>query len=98
MEIDFNKIQDRLCNHTEILVLSKMEELLQTSEFKGICTCEQCLLDMASYALNRLPAKYFSCREGELQTRITEFENQIQVDVISIITKAIKAVAKDPRH
>lgn len=98
MEINVNKVQHRLCNHTEILILNKMEELLQNPEFKDICTCEQCLLDMASYALNRLPAKYFSCREGEIQTRITEFENQIQIDVISIITKAIRAVAKDPRH
>lgn len=99
-EIKINKanLQKKLNNYTERVVLETIEDLLKRPEFKDICTCEQCLLDIASYALNRLPAKYIASSQGELRTRVTEFENQVQVDVVSTVTRAIEIVSRDPRH
>ncbi|MFW6035777.1 MAG: late competence development ComFB family protein [Halothermotrichaceae bacterium] len=85
-------------NYTEKIVLETMEDLLNKPEFKDICTCEKCLLDIATFVLNRLPAKYFASRQGELQSKIEEFESQLQVDTISTVTKAIKKVSAKPRH
>ncbi len=75
-----------------------MEDLLEKPEFKNICKCKQCLIDIATYVLNRLPAKYFSSYQGEIQTKISEFESQLQVDVITTVTKAIKKISSEPRH
>ena len=95
---DFFEIQDKLRNHTEDIVLETMKTLLTKNKFKNICTCEQCLLDIASYALNRLPTKYIASPEGDLHTKIAEFENQVDVDAIATVTKAIKIINEKPRH
>ncbi|MFW5686931.1 MAG: late competence development ComFB family protein, partial [Halanaerobium sp.] len=52
------KLKSRLNNLTEEVVLETLEDLLAREEFEDICKDEDCLLDMATYALNRLPAKY----------------------------------------
>ena len=92
------KISESLTNHTEEIVLETLKELINNDEFDDICKCKYCKIDIASYALNRLPARYISSPKGELQTKINEFENQIKVDTISAITKAIKTVSENPRH
>ena len=92
------QIQKHLINHTERVVLETIEDLIKQEEFKGICTCEQCLLDIATYSLNRLPAKYISSHQGELRSKINAFENQVRVDIVTTVTKAIKTVSRTPRH
>ena len=78
--------------------METMEDLLKSKEFNDICTCKLCLIDIATYALNRLTARYVASHQGEVQTKITEFESQLKVDTISTVTKAIKTVSKRPRH
>ncbi|MEJ6951212.1 late competence development ComFB family protein [Natronospora cellulosivora (SeqCode)] len=91
-------MSENLRNRTEEIVLETIEELLLKDEFNDFCTCQLCLVDIATYALNRLPARYTASREGEVQTKIKEFESQLKVDTISIVTKAIKTVSVKPRH
>ena len=92
------ELKSELDNQAEDLVLETMEELLDKEEYEDICKCKSCLLDIASYALNRLPAKYVAHPKEDLQTKITEFENQVSLDVVSSVENAIKVVAKNPRH
>jgi len=75
-----------------------MDDVLKKPEFDDICKCKQCLIDIATYTLNRLPARYFSSHQGEIQAKIEEFENQLQVDAISTVIKAIEKVSANPRH
>lgn len=95
---DYNRLQENLHNHTEDLVLEQMENMLNSDKFSDICQCEQCLLDMASYTLNHIPAKYISSHTGSIHAKLSEFEQQYMVDITSTITKAIKLVSKNPRH
>ncbi|GAB6100627.1 late competence development ComFB family protein [Halanaerocella petrolearia] len=90
--------EERLHNHTEDVVLEKITELLTEDDFGQVCTCEQCLLDIASHALNQLPAKYTTSSRGEVMTRLDEFEDQPQVDFELKVIQAIKVVAKNPNH
>ncbi|MCK8817225.1 late competence development ComFB family protein [Natroniella sulfidigena] len=95
----FNKIQqEKLHNHTEDVVLDKLEKLLTEKEFENICTCEQCLFDMASYALNTLPAKYITTAKGDVMTRLDEFEEQSQIDFDLKVIQAIQTISKNPSH
>jgi len=98
MKIDSNIIENELTNYTERIVIEAINEILSQDKFNNTCTCKRCLIDIATYSLNRLPAKYISSHEGEVLTKILEFENQLQVDIISTVTKAIETVSKHPRH
>lgn len=95
---DFIKLHENLHNHTEDLVLEELENILSKDKFSHVCQCEQCLLDMASYTLNRIPAKYIASHTGSIHAKLNEFEQQYMVDITSTITKAIQIVAKNPRH
>ncbi len=96
---DRERLQSDLHNYTEDFVLDKMEELIiESDEFEDICTCQNCLLDIASYTLNRIPAKYIASPRGSLHAKLIEFEHQVNVDIVSVLTKAIRIVSKNPRH
>jgi len=62
------------------------------------CTCEKCLLDIMAIALNELPPKYVVTRKGEMYTKLWVLRQQLDVDIISALTKAAAAVGKNPRH
>lgn len=97
-EKNYEQLKKDLYNHTEDLVLDAMEGVLKQDKFSEICQCEQCLLDIASYTLNRIPAKYIASQTGNIHAKLQEFEQQHKVDIISTITKAIKIVSENPNH
>ncbi|MFW5855842.1 MAG: late competence development ComFB family protein [Bacillota bacterium] len=97
-DMNFKKLKENLNNHTEDIILEEMEDLLNKDKFADVCTCEQCLLDMASYSLNRIPAKYIASHTGNLHAKLAEFEQQFRVDIITVVTQAIRVVSKNPRH
>ena len=95
---DYKQLQENLHNHTEGIVLELMESILNKDKFSYVCQCEQCLLDIASYTLNRIPAKYIASHTGNIHAKLNEFEQQYRVDITSTITQAIKIVHNNPRH
>jgi len=62
------------------------------------CKCEKCRLDIASYALNRLPSKYVATTQGELMTKLCEFDNNFEARVIAALTMAADKIKKNPNH
>lgn len=93
------KLQNNLHNYTEDFVLEKMEEILKDKDdFDDFCTCDNCLLDITSYTLNRIPAKYIASPQGSLHAKLIEFEHQVNVDIVSVVTRAIRIISKNPRH
>ncbi len=62
------------------------------------CKCEKCRLDIASYALNRLPNKYVATTQGELMTKLCEFDVGFETQVMAAITMAAGVIKKNPRH
>jgi len=92
------KLKGKLNNLTEEVVLEMLGNMLQREEFDDICKDEDCLLDMATYALNRLPAKYVATSKGEVFSKTEELEQQHSVDVLSVVTRAIKVVSENEHH
>ncbi len=87
----------------QIVLRNLMEDYVilildQTIDTLDCCKCTQCRLDMASYALNRLPAKYVATTQGELMSKLCEFDNQFEANVYSALTQAAEVVKKHPRH
>lgn len=88
-------LKEKLNNVTEEVVLKMISELLQRDEFSDISKTEKDLLDMAAYALNRLPAKYVTSSKGKVFSMTEELEQQYSVDIISVVIQAIKVVSKN---
>lgn len=82
-------------NYTEVLVSNKINELIAKN---GVCDCERCKADITAIALNNLKPKYVVSEKGECYAKLSLFENQLSIDVISSITKGIDIVSKNPRH
>ncbi len=95
LTLDIDKLRKNLHNHTEDLVLENLKDII-VNDYNHICSCEQCLLDIASFVLSRLPAKYISSSAGNLHTKIAEFEQQYQVDIMTLLTRGIKIVNENP--
>lgn len=84
-----------LRNITEDYVIVLLDRIMDSLD---CCKCEKCRLDMASYALNRLPSKYVATTQGELMTRLCEFDNQFETQVMAAIAAAAEVIKKKPRH
>ncbi|MCL2753451.1 MAG: late competence development ComFB family protein [Defluviitaleaceae bacterium] len=62
------------------------------------CQCDNCVMDILAIALNALPTKYVVTKKGELYTKISNLQNQFDVDIIAAIAKASVIVSRNPRH
>ena len=83
-------------NLMEDYVLKTLDHMMKDLD---CCKCEKCRLDIASYALNRLPSKYVATSQGEIMTKIFEFNsNQFETQVMAAITSAALVVKQHPRH
>lgn len=80
----------------EIFVLKFLPDVL--SKYPECCNCPQCIEDITSYALNRLPVKYFTSDAGRYYTSLF-IDDPKNVDMIKErIEEGIKLVLKDVRH
>lgn len=83
-----------LKNFMETLVLDKLEEVIDDL---NCCKCEKCRMDIASYALNRLPPKYVATYKGEVYSKYDTLSVQYEADLLSAIYQAAKIVSEHPR-
>ncbi len=86
----------KVYNYMEDIVRDEIEKLL--TDTKDICQCQKCKLDMAAWALNRLPPQYIVTDKGRIYTKLNEQNVQFHVDVIREVTRAILNVGKNPQH
>ncbi len=84
-----------LVNVMEKIVYDKLEEMLKT---ENCCKCERCLEDMEAIALNKLPARYVSTRNGELFSKLNATVRQSAVDINIAVSNAIACVSSKPSH
>ncbi len=94
---NLEEVRKELHNYTENLVLEELEKILNREEsYRELCSRPKSLLDICTYTLNRLPAKYVASHRGEVYTKINEFEQQAKVDITSTLIKAIEVVSQNP--
>ena len=87
-------------NQMEDLVLSIVDEIFDSREIqeKDICTCSQCRLDVACFALNRLQPEYVISSRG-LAYMKADYHTNIQrsADVVQLVKKGLEIVSKSKR-
>ena len=85
----------KLKNYMEDLVSKRTDEILKSMD---VCKCDKCKLDIIALALNSLPSKYVVSAKGELYAKVSELEQQFDIDVETAIIKAAFLVNENPRH
>ncbi|MDE6926336.1 MAG: late competence development ComFB family protein [Acetatifactor sp.] len=82
-----------LINLMEETVLKKIDQLWPGTDY---CKCEQCRMDIATYALNRLPAQYVQSLKGKVLYRFEANSMQRDIEVTVAVGKGIEIVGQSP--
>ena len=90
-EYDF----DGLVNETERLVLQELEA--QLAGARDLCTCQDCVLDMAAFALNNSRPAYRVSLMGSVYAGSTAAAESSQ-DVKRAVREAMARVSANPSH
>lgn len=89
-EYDF----DNLVNEAERLVMEELERQIDAND--RICVCQDCVLDMAAYALNKTKPYYRVSLLGSLYAR--SIDRDYERDVREAVQEAIKKIQSNPSH
>ena len=85
-----------LKNMMEDNVESMLNHLLPT--MPNICSCDDCKLDMATYALNRLHPKYARTAKGAILHRFDSLTAQVEAEIRTACVSAINIIGSHPHH
>lgn len=85
-----------LKNMMEDNVERTLNQLLPT--MPHICSCNDCKLDMATYALNRLHPKYGRTNTGAILHRFDTSSAQAEAEILTVVLSAIELIGSHPHH
>jgi competence protein ComFB len=91
-DYDFKDLE----NETEKFVIQYLEEAV--SKDRSICTCEDCILDMATFALNQAPPSYRVSLLGKLYAQAKGQNDSYMSKVKKAVQAAVKRVKANPSH
>jgi competence protein ComFB len=83
-----------LVNEAERLILEELEQELNKDD--KICKCQECVLDMAAYALNHTEPNYRVSLLGKLYA--SSVNSKYETEIKKAVKEAIKKVKKNPAH
>ncbi|TFG62858.1 MAG: competence protein ComFB [Spirochaetales bacterium] len=86
-----------LVNEAERFVLNELEKQLKSDTGNAVCKCQDCILDMAAYALNNVKPYYRASLMGSLYAKAmdgTEYLDHVR----KAVKKAVELVSKNPSH
>ena len=86
-----------LVNEAERLVLDQLEKQLDALPEGKVCVCQDCVLDMAAFALNKVKPLYRVSLIGKLYARALD-GSEYEAEVADAVSKAIDRVAHNPSH
>lgn len=82
-------------NYMEECVEESVEDIIKRNNG---CECERCRLDVMAIALNNLPSKYIVTKSGERYMKLAALREQLNVDLVTELTKAAQIVKENKRH
>jgi competence protein ComFB len=86
---------DSLVNEAERLVLAELEARIAGDA--DICRCQDCVLDMAAFALNNVKPAYRVSLMGSVYARAAARDESLQ-DIKRAVDEAVKKVKANPSH
>jgi len=92
-EYDFSE----LVNEAERMVTDELERQLAQKADPNICVCQDCVLDMAAFALNSLKPVYRVSLLGTMYAHAMD-EGSYRKEVAKAVSAAIKKISSNPSH
>ena len=89
-DYDFSIIK----NEAENMVILEMERQLDGSE---VCRCEDCILDIATFALNKVDPRYRVSLMGTIYAHAME-DTEYGLEIKTAVKEAIAKIASNPSH
>jgi competence protein ComFB len=86
---------DSLVNEAERMVLDELEG--QLPGVPDACTCQECVLDMAAYALNNIKPSYRVSLMGSVYARSPDKVDYAR-EIRRVVREAIEKVKSNPSH
>jgi len=86
---------DNLVNEAERMVVQELEAQLRGAV--GVCTCQDCVLDMAAFALNNVKPSYRVSLMGSVYARAGANAQYAQ-GISRAVKDAISRVKANPSH
>jgi competence protein ComFB len=87
-----------LVNETERMVTDELERRLAELADPSICLCQDCVLDMAAFALNALKPVYRVSLLGTMYAHAIDGDSGYSHEVRAMVDAAIKKVHANPGH
>ncbi|MDR0400388.1 MAG: late competence development ComFB family protein [Treponema sp.] len=88
---------DLLKNEAEKLVFAELERQLESYE-GDLCTCNDCVVDMAAIALNAVKPLYHFSILGNLYSSQAMDDEEYGKTLKDAVTAAIEKVRRNPSH
>lgn len=82
-------------NYMELLVSEALDDMLENYD---ICTCDDCLNDIKSIALNNLPPVYFLSSIDKGKRKAFLLNRQRKISVLAKVAEAVKIVSNRPHN
>jgi competence protein ComFB len=86
---------DSLTNEAEQIVVSEIER--QIPESPELCTCSECILDVAAYALNRVRPRYRVSLLDSVFEEPGERSDYLE-EIRGAVREGIRKVSTNPPH
>ncbi|MDE7245078.1 MAG: late competence development ComFB family protein [Oscillospiraceae bacterium] len=88
---------------SDIIVLNVMEKLVDMKapyyiKLFGLCTCERCAADVRALTLTRLQPHYVAIPAKDEGMVVTLYDNKLNSEIVSQLTKSCQTVLSKPRH
>jgi competence protein ComFB len=65
--------------------------------FPAFCGCDLCREDVLTFALNRIPPRYVSRREGSVVTEVALEQEQSRAAIEVVVMEALRKISVAPR-
>jgi len=88
-----------IVNEMEGMVINELAHLLEQEEYKDVCRCQDCILDIVALALNHLKPAYRSSLsyKGVLYKHNLEDEHHDKA-YKKVVRDAIEKILSNPSH
>jgi competence protein ComFB len=84
-----------LRNDAERFMIDELDK--QLKEVEDMCKCEECILDIATFALNKIKPRYHVSLLGQLYSKSTG-DKKYMDEVKKAVKSAIEKVKNNPSH
>jgi competence protein ComFB len=85
---------ESLGNHSQELIYEAVERRVDEG---AMCTCEECVLDLAAWTLNHVTPSYYTSLLSPLIPN-TVLERKVRVEIDLAIASGLKRLKEHPHH